>query len=296
MYQLRLLLFLIAAVIGMSCSGTPNGSEANVNDSNVNNTRVNDAAPVYTYQVVAKYPHDGKAFTQGLLFHDGFLYESTGQDGSSTLRKVEISSGRVIQKHDLPDEVFGEGLALIGETLYQLSWMNRTAFTYNIKDLKPGERIRYNGEGWGLTTDGTNLIMSDGTHLLRYMDPRSFTVIKVQPVLKEDGKPLFLLNELEWVDGEIWANIWHSEERDTATSQGRFPNLGKPNYIARIDPENGRVVGWIDLAGISPADQGSGRSSENTLNGIAYDEATGRIWVTGKNWKNLYEIKVVPKE
>lgn len=287
--------------MSISCGGSAGDPRTNVDAGNANaakttNTAAAEAAPIYTYQVVNKFPHDGKAFTQGLLFYDGFLYESTGQDRQSTVRKVDINTGRVIQKHDVSDEIFAEGLALIDTTLYQVSWRNRIAFTYNVSDLKPTGQIRYNGEGWGLTTDGTQLIMSDGSHILRYMEPETFKVLKTQPILKEDGKPLFLLNELEWVEGEIWANIWHSEERETQTSQGRFPNIGKPNYIARIDPQTGRVVGWIDLAGISPGDHGNYENSENTLNGIAYDPTTKRIWVTGKNWKNLYEIKVVPKQ
>lgn len=226
------------------------------------------------------------------------------------MRKIDISSGKILQKHDLPEHIFAEGLELLGDKFYQLTWQDHIGFTYNASDMSVGPEFRYNGEGWGLTTDGTNLIMSDGTHILKYIDPTDFKVIKSQPVLQGTGKPLFLLNELEWVKGEIWANIWHSEETQTQTSQGTFPNVGKANMIARIDPSTGHVVGWIDLSGISPADQmdntpmsarpGSdlaiNTKSENTLNGIAYDEAGDRIFITGKNWKNLYEIKIIPKE
>jgi glutaminyl-peptide cyclotransferase len=144
-----------------------------------------------------------------------------------------------------------------------------------------------------LTNDGTNLVMSDGTHIIKFLDPQTLKTVRALPVFQETGKPLYLLNELEYVKGEIWANIWHSEEKMTSTTQGQLPNIGKPNYIARINPESGKVVGWIDLANISPEDSAGG--SENTLNGIAYDAAGDRIFVTGKNWKRLFEIKLKAK-
>jgi glutaminyl-peptide cyclotransferase len=303
------MLILCLILAGFACGGNSTPSNLNTN-SNKTDAKPPAEIPVYSYTIVNKYPHDGKAFTQGLVYHDGFLYESTGEEGQSSIRKVDISSGKVLQKRDVPSQMFAEGLEILGDKFYQLTWQDGVGFTYHAADLSPGPEFRYNGEGWGLATDGTYLIMSDGTHILKYLDPTDFTVVKRQPVMQDTGKPLFLLNELECVKGEIWANIWHSEDTQTQTAQGTFPNIGKANYIARIDPASGKVVGWIDLGGISPTDQFDNVSmaerprsgyevnskSENTLNGIAYDEAGDRIFVTGKNWKNLYEIKIIPKE
>ncbi len=245
--------------------------------------------PVYGYEVVKSYPHDPKAFTQGLLFHNGFLYESTGQEGESTVRKVEIETGKVLQKVDLPKDDFGEGLTLLDGKLYNLTWRTGICRVYDVNDFKLLREFTYQGEGWGITNDGTNLYMTDSTHVIRVLNPETFKSSKMIAVMREDGRPLMALNELEFVKGEIWANIWHSERPET---------LGKPNFIARIDPATGKVVGWIDLSGISPGDQDSGRNAdgsykdENTLNGIAYDPASDRLFVTGKKWKKLYEIRI----
>jgi len=235
------------------------------------------SVPVYTYEIVNVFPHDPTAFTQGLVFHNGILLESTGQYGSSTVRKVEITSGKPFRRFDLPGQFFGEGLAVLGERIYQLTWQEKTAFVYDM-NLSPIDRLDYAGEGWGLTTDGESLIMSDGTQVIRFVDPSTFETKRTIVVRDERNKPIRELNELEWVKGEIWANIWHSER------------IGKPNHIARIDPQTGNVIGWIDLNGISPDDVA--RSPENTLNGIAYDEKTDRIFVTGKQWEKLFEIRL----
>jgi glutaminyl-peptide cyclotransferase len=240
--------------------------------------------PVSTYEIVNTYPHDPKAFTQGLVYRDGFLYESTGQEGESTLRKVNIETGKVVQKHDLPDEVFAEGIAIMGDRVYQLSWRDRTAWVYGLSDFRLLREIRYDDDGWGLTHDGTNLYATNGTHVMKVLNPETLETVRTIVVKDENGRPLMKLNELEFIKGEIWANIWHSEE------------IGKPNHIARIDPATGQLKGWVDLSNISPNDQRGEDKSENTLNGIAYDEAADRIFVTGKNWKNLYEIKVKPKQ
>jgi glutamine cyclotransferase len=301
---MRISLTIVALLIITACSSAPNAS----NGLKPNTNAAKPAAvpvPVYTYEVVKTYPHDPKAFTQGLIFHDGSLYESTGQEGKSSVRKVELETGKVAQKHDVPPEMFAEGLALLGDKLYQITWQDKLAFEYSLADLKLLREMSYSGEGWGLTSDGTNLIMSDGTHILRFVDPQSFKTVRSLAVFQTAGKPLFLLNELEWIKGEIWANIWHSEQTETSTMQGRMPNIGRPNVIARIDPASGNVIGWIDLSGISPDDQpkmsgdmeeySGDPKAENTLNGIAYDEAGDRIFVTGKNWKKLYEIKIKPK-
>ena len=224
------------------------------------------------------------AFTQGLVFRDGFLYEGTGEYGESTLRKVDLASGKVLQKYAIPKEMFGEGITILGDKIHQITWREMTAFTYDL-NFKLLKETRYTGQGWGLTNDGTNLIMSDGTHVIRILNPETFETVRTIVVLRENGKPLGNLNELEYVKGEIWANIWHSED----------PNiLGKPNHIARINPADGKLLGWIDLDKISPDD--SEDDSENTLNGIAYDEASDRLFITGKNWKKLFEIKVKPKQ
>ena len=293
---MRIFLLILFTVFAASCKPETPANVTNVNSTTANTNKPADSPaviPVYGYEIVNTFRHDGDAFTQGLIFKDGFLFESTGQEGDSSLRKVDLQTGKVLQKHDLKDDVFAEGMTALGDKIYQISWQNKTCFVYNQSDFKPVQELRYNGEGWGLTNDGTNLIMSDGSHLLKFVDPQTFTIKRTLPVFQATGKPLYLLNELEYVKGEIWANIWHSEDKETGTMQGRLPNIGKPNYIARINPESGNVVGWIDLANISPED--SGDDSENTLNGIAYDAVGDRIFVTGKNWKRLFEIKLKAK-
>lgn len=283
-----LLFFCLLAIT--ACGDAPkntnvtNVSKTNANVANTTATKTAGTVPVYTYEIVKSYPHDDRAFTQGLIFRDGVLYESTGQYGKSTLRKVDLNTGKVLQKYDVPREYFAEGMTIFGDKIYQITWQEKTAFVYDL-DFKLLREIRYQGEGWGLTHDGTNLIMSDGTHVIRFVNPENFQTVRTITVLQENGAPLMNLNELEYVKGEIWANIWHSDEPDV---------LGKQNYIARIDPANGKIVGWIDLSSISPDDVR--RDSENTLNGIAYDEASDRLFVTGKNWKKLFEIKVKPKQ
>lgn len=276
-------ILLMAAIFMTNCSSGPTTNQNSVKPANT--AKPASTVPTYTYEVRSSHPHDRDAFTQGLAFHNGFLYESTGQYEESTLRKVDIATGKIVQKTQLGDDFFGEGMAIIGDKVYQLTWREGTAFVYNLSDLKPVKEFRYQGEGWGLTFDGTNLIMSDGTHVIRFIDPATFETVRTIAVNREDGRPLMQINELEYVKGEIWANIWHSDKPSV---------LGRPNHIARIDPATGKLLGYIDLSGISPADQA--RDSENTLNGIAYDPATDRIWVTGKNWSKLYEIRVKPKQ
>ena len=283
---MRFFLLILFTVFATSCKteNSVNRQNVNVNSTiNTNNTanspsQTTGKIPVYTYEIVKTFKHDSKAFTQGLVFHNGFLYESTGQKGDSTVRKVEINSGRVLQKQDLSDDYFAEGMTVLNERIYQVTWQENTAFVYDVNDFKLLKELKYQGEGWGLTDDGTNLIMSDGTHVIRIVDPETFKTTRTLVVLDENGKPLLNLNELEYVKGEIWANVWHSEK------------IGKPNHIARIDPNSGKLLGWINLQGISPDDVE--RDNENTLNGIAYDETSDRIFVTGKKWRNLYEIKL----
>lgn len=280
---MRAFFLSILALVSFGCSAEPTPNK-NVNISN-STAKPASSVPTFTYEVVNTYQHDPKAFTQGLIYYGGMLYESTGQYDESTIRKVDLRSGKVVQQVQLGDDFFGEGATVFRDKLYQLTWREGTAFVYTLPDLKPEKEIRYSGEGWGLANDGTNLIMSDGTHVIRFVDPETFKTVRTVTVNREDGRPLMQINELEYVKGEIWANIWHSETPQT---------LGRPNHIARIDPASGKLLGWIDLSGISPEDQR--RDSENTLNGIAYDEAGDRIFVTGKNWSKLYEIKLKPKE
>ena len=223
------------------------------------------------YRVLNSYPHDGAAFTQGLLWHDGGFYESTGMEGQSSLRKVAFPSGRVLKKVDVPRPLFAEGLALVDDKLVQLTWQTRLGLIYDLKTLKPQGRFSYQTEGWGITYDGKNLIMSDGSDALIYLDPKNFAPIRYLKVTL-DGQALRDLNELEWIEGEIWANVWHTD------------------LIVRIDPATGAVKKVVDLKGILPAEQRTGR--EDVLNGIAYDAAKKRVFVTGKYWPRIFHIEV----
>lgn len=291
---MRLYLLLLFALFAVSCkTETPvNRPNTNVTSTNSNvNSNGNTASTktpltTYGYEIVNKYKHDSNAFTQGLVFHDGFFYESDGQYGESTLRKVEPETGKVLQKVGLGKNYFAEGLTFFNDKLYQITWQENTAFVYDL-DFKLIKEIKYAGEGWGLTHDDKNLILSDGTHVIRFVDPETFQTVRTITVMRENGQPLMDINELEYVKGEIWANVWHSE------------NINLPNHIARIDPQTGKLLGWIDLNGISPDDSQYKKTGtddgEKVLNGIAYDEATDRIFVTGKRWSNLYEIKLKAK-
>lgn len=229
----------------------------------------------YTYQVVHTYPHDPKAFTQGLIYVDGHLYESTGLNGRSSLRMVDLTTGQVLQEHDVPAEYFGEGLTDWGSTLIQLTWKAQTAFVYDRFSFRQLKTFHYDGEGWGLTHDSTQLIMSDGTSYLRFLDPNSFKVTRRIHVVDDSGHPVDNLNELEFVHGEIYANVWHSDE------------------ILRISPENGKVLGVIDLLGI--IDKRKLQGGDAVLNGVAYDEANNRLFLTGKLWPSLFEIRILPR-
>jgi glutaminyl-peptide cyclotransferase len=227
--------------------------------------------PVHGFKVVRSYPHDPDAFTQGLFFHDGYLFEGTGLRGRSCIRKVEIETGRVLQQVDLPGEVFGEGITLWGDRIIGLTWQEGTAFVLDLKTFKLWRKFNYTGEGWGITHNERELIMSDGTAELRFLDPLTFKELRRLRVTA-NGRPVDQLNELEWVNGQVFANIWQTDR------------------IARIDPKTGQVVAWIDLAGLLPPNQRTGR--DDVLNGIAYDAKTKRLFVTGKLWPRLFEIQL----
>jgi glutaminyl-peptide cyclotransferase len=230
-------------------------------------------APVQGYEVVRVYPHARDAFTQGLIWLDGHLYESTGLNGASSLRKVDLRSGRVLRQHDLDAKYFGEGLVEWGPNLIQLTWRSGTGFVYDRETFRLRQTFRYRGEGWGLTHDGRKLIMSDGSAVLRFLDPLTFTESYVLRV-HDGGRPVSNLNELEYIDGVIYANV-----RPT-------------DWIVRISPESGEVLGWIDLTGLlSPADR---KAPVGELNGIAWDAGRNRLFVTGKRWPKLFEIRILP--
>lgn len=235
---------------------------------------VEKIAPVYGYEVVHTWAHDSHAFTQGLVFNGGNLIESTGEVGHSSLRRVNSENGTVLQKVDVPPPYFAEGITLLKGKIYQLTWQHQLGFVYDALSFEKLGTFNYQGEGWGLTNDGQMLILSDGSNKIRFLDADNFQVKKTITVL--DGRaPVNDINELEYIQGEIYANIWHADR------------------IARIDPQTGRIVGWIDLRGLlSPGDV---QDEEAVLNGIAYDESTGRIFVTGKLWPKLFEIRLTRK-
>jgi glutaminyl-peptide cyclotransferase len=232
------------------------------------------ATGVYGYEVVHSYPHDPEAFTQGLIYLDGFLYESTGLNGKSSVRKVKLETGEVLQRRDVDARYFAEGLTEWQGTLVQLTWQTRIGFVYELATFAPKKTFGYLGEGWGLTHDATRLIMSDGTATLRFLDPATLTETG-RVAVTDRNQPVTRLNELEFIKGEVYANVWGTDS------------------IVRIAPETGQVTGWINLAGILPtADRTPGA---DVLNGIAYDSQRDRLFVTGKQWSKLFEIRLVRK-
>lgn len=227
---------------------------------------------VETYEVVRTYPHDAEAFTQGLAFRDGFLYEGTGQRGASSLRRVDVQTGDVLEQVDLPGQLFGEGITVYGDRIYQLTWLSGVGLVYDLESMAVRQQFRQFTEGWGLTHDGTQLILSDGSARLYFLDPDTMLPERDIEVHGQAG-PVDQLNELEFIDGEIFANVWHSDE------------------ILRISPRDGRIIGRIDMSGI--IEPGLRTDPEAVLNGIAYDAATGRVFVTGKLWPKLFEVRFV---
>jgi glutamine cyclotransferase len=261
MWNMRTMIRFAAAASALTVSTSTAGEQPRAN------------APVFGYKVVRSYPHDPRAFTQGLVYLDGVFYEGTGQLGQSNIRKVRPETGEVLQVRKIDDQYFGEGIVIWEGSLIQLTWQHGLGFVYDRDTFEPKSTFKYPGEGWGLTHDGTRIIMSDGTPVLRFLDPKTLKQIGRLPV-RDGAVPVEDLNELEYVNGEIFANVWQT------------------NRIARISPKTGEVTGWIDLSGLlSPRDA----VGVDVLNGIAYDAKGDRLFVTGKLWPRLFEIKLVPR-
>jgi glutaminyl-peptide cyclotransferase len=249
------------------------GPESQSNGTAINKppTASDERARQFSYEVVNSYAHDSTSFTQGLLWHNGGFYESTGQYGQSKLRRLEFPSGKVLKEISLTPELFGEGLALVDGRLIQLTWKSHRGFVYDLDTFRPLEEFSYDTEGWGLTYDGKNLILSDGSSDLFYLDPQTFKPVRKLAV-RMNGAPIRELNELEFIDGEIWANVWQTD------------------FILRIDPSTGKVTSFLDMKGVLAPSDKTGR--EDVLNGIAYDAEHKRIFVTGKLWPRIFEIRI----
>ncbi len=260
----------VASVIPLSLASFGCGSGSGANPTGERDATI-ESVPKYGYEVVKILPHHADAFTQGLVFHNGKLIESTGQVGRSSLRRVEPETGEVEERVDIPSPYFAEGITLLKGKIYQLTWLNQQGFIYDASSFEKTGDFNYEGQGWGLANDGTWLILSDGSNRIRFLDPGNFQVTKTIAVF-DGGTPVARLNELEYVQGEIYANIWGQDR------------------IARIESQTGRVVGWIDLSGLlSPTEV---NDEEAVLNGIAYDETNQRLFVTGKLWPKLFEIRL----
>jgi glutamine cyclotransferase len=262
-------LLAVIAIIGCGCADTQPINTSSFTPA-LGIPQKAGQVPVLHVKLVRAYPHDPHAFTQGLEYYSGYLYESTGIAGQSTLRKVVLQTGEVIQKISLPPQYFGEGLTIFHGKIYQLTWLSKKGFVYDLRSFRQVGEFPYDTEGWGLTHDDRSLIMSDGTNKIRYIDPVSFAVTRTIELYTE-GQAVVNLNELEYIKGEFFANIWHSPR------------------IARIDARSGQLLAWIDLISIVSKEP---HSDEAVLNGIAYDQAGDRLFVTGKNWSKLFEIKV----
>lgn len=288
---LRALALVLAPLVHLlaGCENNPSASAAETAQTNASIVQpvptTNQAAgsislsasaptPLYTYEVINTYPHDRGAFTQGLVYLDGEFLESTGLNGQSSLRKVDLQTGKVLKQVDVPARYFAEGLALLNGKLFQLTWQSQKGFVYDLDSFKLEKEFTYTGEGWGLTTDGKWLIMSDGTSQIRFLDPVTFEVKRTINV-QDHGHPIGNLNELEYVKGEIFANIWTTD------------------FVVRIDPATGNALGAINFSGLlAPEDR---RPNTDVLNGIAYDPAGDRLFVTGKCWPKLFEVRLERK-
>jgi glutamine cyclotransferase len=239
----------------------------------LNDKSVNPTPQRYTYSIVNVYPHDKNAFTQGLVFENGVLYEGTGLYGNSTLRRVELETGKILQLYALPDQFFGEGITIFDDKIIQLTWQSNIGFVYDKHSFNLQRNFSYTTEGWGIANDGSRLIMSDGTATLYFLNPETFE--KVGQIEVHDTGPVNMLNELEYIHGKVYANTWLEEK------------------IAIINPQTGQVEGWINMSGINNLEN---QDPNNVLNGIAYDAKEDRLFVTGKRWSQLFEIKLIPLE
>lgn len=233
----------------------------------------NNNVPVYSYKVIKRYPHDTDAFTQGLILQNGYLYEGTGLRGKSSLKKIQLETGKVLKQHQLDQDFFGEGITILGDLIYQLTYTSNIGFIYNLESFAVNRTFKYSSQGWGLTTDGQHLIMSNGTAFLSFHDPDTFRMIR-KLLVKDTENEVGYLNELEYIDNKIYANIWQTE------------------VIAIISPDSGDITAWIDLSGINPDPV----KYPYPMNGIAYNGKTGRLIITGKCWPELYEIELQPIE
>jgi glutamine cyclotransferase len=263
----------LALALSLAAAGcAPANGAATADEAPVTTSSAGQEEVLETFEVVREHPHDAAAFTQGLTYHDGYLYEGTGRRGQSSLRRVDIETGRVVQQADLSPVLFGEGITLHDGRLFQLTWTSGVGFVYDLETFEVADQFRQFTQGWGLTSDGESLIQSDGTVNLYFVDPETMQPSRSIQVHDANGF-IDRINELEYIDGDIYANVWHSWE------------------ILRISPRDGRVIGRVDLSGIFDAD--SLPDPESVLNGIAYDPDTGRIWVTGKLWPKLFEVRFV---
>jgi glutaminyl-peptide cyclotransferase len=269
----RVFLCLLLAACAASCQSSQTNSSQTQTSAPAAAQTPAKSIPVLTATVIKAFPHDPKAFTQGLEFFDGRLYESTGRTGQSTLRECVLESGKVLRKVNLPENEFGEGLTIFHGKIYQLTWLSKKGFIYDQRIFKKIGEFPFSSEGWGLTHDDTSLILSDGSNQLKFIDPANFMLTRTLEVYA-GSEAVTNLNELEYLHGQIWANVWHSSR------------------IARIDPQSGQVLSWIELAPLVNKEQ---REGEDVLNGIAYDASADRLVVTGKNWPELFEIKVNEK-
>ncbi len=270
-----LLWLLILGLVGifLAITALANGCALTTNSPGSVDSTTSYDIPFYGYTVINIYPHDRNAFTQGLVFENGSLYEGTGLRGHSTLRRVELETGNILKSRQIADQFFGEGITIYENKIIQLTWQSNTGFVYDKESFELLQEFNYPTEGWGITYDGKRLIMSDGTSTLYFLDPETFNEIGRITVSDNDG-PVSRLNELEYVQGEIYANVWLTD------------------YIARISPTTGHVIGWIDLKGLmSPEDKGE---VVDVLNGIAYDAQNERLFVTGKLWPKVFEIVLIP--
>ncbi len=264
------ILFIMLVTSLMSCAGVPVTTPV---ASSPPDSLLLNKVPTYTYRVLNSYPHDRQAFTQGLAYENGFLYESTCLPGRSSLRRLDLESGQIMQIHQLPDDLFAEGITISGDKIIQLTWLSHTGLVYDKNSFEQLSDFRYEGEGWGITTDGKRLIMSDGTAGLYFLDPVSFQVSGTIQV-SDNNNPVTGLNELEYINGVLYANIWRTDR------------------IAMISPNTGKVIGWIDLTGLFKAEYRT--EQVDVLNGIACDAESNRLFVTGKLWPVLFEIELIP--